>query len=283
MKKQKVFLERKSKGKIPTQSNQHQNSSVARGDRERLQKVLARLGLGSRREIEAWIKEGRIKRNQIVAKLGDHLSQDDIVTIDGRPIPINRAYQQTRRVLLYHKSSGEIVSRKDPEHSNSVFDNLPKLRGKRWINIGRLDLNTSGLLLFTTDGELANRLMHPSSQIEREYAVRVIGNVTETMIKQLKKGIRLEDGLSHFDEVIDAGGSGVNHWYHVILRRGRQREVRRLWESLGVMVSRLIRIRFGSITLPRRLKPSTWQEMDKNEVEELANSVGLGDGQRNNN
>ncbi len=236
---------------------------------EKIQKVLARLNLGSRRQIEEWILQGRIRVNEAQAKLGDRVGPNDTVECDGRKIQLKQAYDQETRVILYHKPSGEVVTRTDPENRPTVFDNLPKLRGKRWIAIGRLDVNTSGLLLFTTDGELAHRLMHPKFNIEREYAVRILGTVSNEMVQTLKKGVMLEDGLAKFDEILEAGGTGANRWYHVILREGRHREVRRLWESRGVKVSRLIRIRFGSVFLPRTLRPSKWQDMDKDDIDRL--------------
>jgi 23S rRNA pseudouridine2605 synthase len=178
-------------------------------------------------------------------------------------------------VLLYHKPVGEICTRHDPEGRANVFANLPKLKTARWIAVGRLDINTSGLLLFTTDGVLANKLMHPSAEIEREYAVRVLGEVTDDMLKAMKSGVELEDGMAHFDSIVDAGGTGANRWYHVMLREGRKREVRRLWESQGVRVSRLQRIRFGDLTLSRSLRPGKWRDLEAEELKNLYESVGL--------
>lgn len=240
---------------------------------EKIQKVLARLGLGSRRGIEEWIRDQRVEISGRIAVLGDRILPSDTIKIDGRLVDLNKAYDQGARLLLYHKPAGEIVSRDDPEQRPSVFDNLPSLRGKRWIAIGRLDFNTSGLLLFTTDGELANRMMHPASRIEREYAVRVRGAVSLEIIKKMKQGIMLEDGMAHFDDIKDAGGSGANHWYHVILQEGRNREVRRLWESQGITVSRLIRVRFGPFTLPRFLRPSSWQELSSSDVQAFSSDL----------
>ncbi len=237
---------------------------------EKIQKVLANAGLGSRRQIENWLREGRIAVNGEVAKLGDRITLNDRVRVDGRDVPLFKSATKKLRVLLYHKPEGEICSRSDPEDRPTVFDHLPMLRNGRWINVGRLDFNTSGVLLFTNDGELANRLMHPSTEIEREYAVRIQGQVTPAMIKQMKKGVKLEDGLAHFDQITDAGGEGTNHWYHVLVKEGRNRLVRRLWESQGVKVSRLIRIRFGEITLPRELRRGKWMELSK---EDMANLI----------
>ncbi len=208
---------------------------------ERLQKFLARMGLGSRRQIEDWIRQGRITVNGVVAQLGNQVNGAEKIQIDGRPIQV-RPFGQRRRVLAYYKPVGEVTSRHDPEGRPTIFEHLPLLRDSRWVAVGRLDLNTQGLLLLTNDGELANRLMHPSSQIEREYAVRVLGEVPLEMLKRLREGVALEDGVARFDEIREAGGEGANHWYHVILREGRHREVRRLWESQGVTVSRLTRV-----------------------------------------
>lgn len=247
-------------------------SSLAFSDQnpapEKVQKVLANFGLGSRREVERWVEEGRITINNKLATLGDRLHIEDIVKVDGRIVPLHTQTTDCR-VLLYHKPTGQIVSRKDPEGRPSVFDFLPRLRGKRWISVGRLDFNTSGLLLFTTDGELANHLMHPASNIEREYAVRILGEVSPEVLSRLKRGIKLEEGMARFDEIIDAGGTGINHWFHVILKEGRNREVRRLWESQGLKVSRLIRVRFGNITLPRWLRIGKWHEMETEDIEKL--------------
>lgn len=242
---------------------------------EKLQKVLARAGYGSRREIESWIEAGRIKVNKRVATLGDRVSESDRIQIDGKFVAQSRLKEQRSRVLIYHKPVGEVCSRHDPEGRETIFKRLPRLSSGRWITIGRLDLNTSGLLLVTTDGELANRLMHPSYQVEREYAVRVLGEVDNDMLKRLQQGVELEDGPAHFDAVVDAGGEGANHWYHVVLHEGRNREVRRLWESQGVQVSRLMRVRFGSIVLPRGQKPGRWEDLSDNLVDELRLSVGL--------
>ncbi len=242
---------------------------------EKLQKVLARLGIGSRREVEQWIMLGRLKINHTLAKLGDRVSLDDKIELDGRPVRMHDTTEMLQKVLIYHKPAGELCSRDDPEGRPTVFDNLPKLRGKRWISIGRLDFNTCGLLLFTTDGELANRLMHPSSEIEREYAVRILGTMDERSMHDLRHGVHLEDGMARFDDIKDAGGEGVNHWYHVILREGRNREVRRLFESQGLKVSRLIRVRYGTVRLPRFLRAGKYSEMEKEAVAELSGSVGI--------
>lgn len=243
--------------------------------KDRIQKVLANAGIGSRRQIESWIREGRIFINGQVAQIGDQISLDDRVRVDGRDINLMKSKTNKVRILLYHKPEGEICSRSDPENRPTVFDRLPLLRNGRWISIGRLDFNTSGLLILTNNGELANHLMHPSAELEREYAVRIQGEVTHKMLAILKKGVYLDDAMGHFDEIIDAGGEGSNHWYHVIVKEGRNRLVRRLWESQGVQVSRLMRVRFGPIELPRILRRGQWLELTKEEALDLVKSLGL--------
>jgi len=242
---------------------------------EKLQKVLARAGYGSRRQLEEWIKAGRIKVNNQVASLGDRVSETDRITVDGDPVRKTRLTERRSRVLIYHKPVGEVCTRSDPEGRDTIFNHLPKLASGRWITIGRLDLNTSGLLLITTDGDLANRMMHPSHQIEREYAVRVMGEVTAEMLNNLKSGVELDDGPAHFDVVSKARGDGANQWYHVILREGRNREVRRLWESQGVQVSRLMRVRYGLVSLPRGQRPGRWEDLPEDAVNALRRSVDL--------
>jgi 23S rRNA pseudouridine2605 synthase len=242
---------------------------------ERIQKVLARAGVGSRRQIEAWIKEGRIKINGKLAVLGDHISSKDKVKVNNRIIDLADAEAGKIKVLAYYKPSGEICARSDPKHKKTVFDSLPKISKGRWINIGRLDITTIGLLLFTNNGELANRLMHPSNQVEREYAVRVLGTATESQLQSLTKGVKLEDGLAKFTDIVDSGGEGANHWYHVVLMEGRNREVRRLWESQGLKVSRLIRVRFGSYILPRSKRPGNFWDLKEAEIKALSQDVDL--------
>lgn len=237
---------------------------------EKLQKILARVGVGSRRQCEQWIAEGRIKVNSLVAKLGDRVTLADQIHIDDVLLPKYALEPQKTKVIIYHKPEGQICSRKDPENRPTVFEHLPVLSKSRWVSIGRLDFNTSGLLLLTNDGELANQLMHPSYEIEREYAVRIYGAVTKLMIKNLKLGVQLEDGLAKFDSIEYKGGDGKNAWYHVVLREGRNREVRRLWESQGAYVSRLIRVRFGPITLPPLLRPGRWTALDAEQIAVLS-------------
>ncbi|MDD4912156.1 MAG: pseudouridine synthase [Sideroxydans sp.] len=244
---------------------------------ERLQKVLAQAGVGSRREMEEWISAGRVTVNGAVATLGVRVADGDKVQVDGRMIRLNlEAEQAMPRILIYHKQEGEIVSRDDPNGRANVFDSLPKLRGQKWIAIGRLDFNTSGLLIFTTSGELANRLMHPRFEVEREYAVRVQGVLsTEQMRKMTGEGIELEDGPVHFEQLTDEGGEGFNHWYRLVLKEGRNRVVRRTFEALELPVSRLMRVRFGMINLPSRIKRGMMTELGENEVRAVLEWVGL--------
>lgn len=242
---------------------------------ERLQKVLAHAGYGSRREIEAWIRAGRIRVNGQPAVPGTCVAATDRIQIDGRPVSPGRSAELPPRTLIYHKPAGQVTTRSDEAGRETVFDSLPRIRRGRWITVGRLDLNTSGLLLVTTDGELAHRLMHPSWEIEREYAVRVLGEVAEDALAQLRRGVRLEDGVAAFTAIRDAGGTGANHWYHVTLREGRNREVRRLWESLGIRVSRLIRIRYGPVSLPRSLRPGRFRDLAPEERAQLYAAVNL--------
>ncbi|MCV2401344.1 23S rRNA pseudouridine(2605) synthase RluB [Marinomonas sp. C2222] len=241
---------------------------------EKLQKVLARAGQGSRREMETRIREGRVLVNGEVATLGDRVTLDDEISIDGYRIVSTEA-GANRRVIIYNKPEGEVCTRKDPEGRPTVFDKLPKLRGERWIAVGRLDINTSGLLLFTTDGELANRLMHPSTQIDREYLVRVMGEVTDENLATLKKGVNLDDGMAKFTDIVDGGGEGINRWFYVCVMEGRNREVRRLWESQGLKVNRLKRVRFGPIFLPSKAKVGRWVEMEEVDVNSLCQMVDL--------
>ena len=243
---------------------------------EKLQKVLARMGFGSRRDIEQWIADGRVLVNSRVAKLGARVDALDAITVDGRPLKQEAETYLQRRVLIYNKPEGEVCTRRDPEGRPTVFERLPRPHTGRWINIGRLDINTTGLLMFTTDGELANRLMHPSYQMDREYAVRVRGEVTEEMIENLKNGVMLEDGPAKFTDVQAApGGEGFNRWFHCVVMEGRNREVRRLWESQDVIVSRLKRVRFGPVFLTSELSVGRWREMGQAEIDILSKEVGL--------
>lgn len=232
---------------------------------QRLHKLLALAGLGSRRDMEELIASGRVTVNGQVATVGAGVTEHDVVRLDSRPLrlPFEAELPQ---VLIYHKPEGEIVSQDDPEGRASVFDKLPKVKNGKWIAIGRLDMNTSGLLIFTTSGELANRFMHPRYEVEREYAVRIFGELTEGQITQLKEGIELEDGPANFDSIIPQGGEGANHWYQVILREGRNREVRRLFEAFQLPVSRLMRVRFGPVNLPPRVKRGKMLKLEQKEV-----------------
>mgnify|MGYP002672675731 FL=1 len=242
----------------------------------RLQKVLAQKGIASRRTIEEWIKVGRIQINGKKANLGDKVLPTDKVKIDGKLVEIKQSrVQQRARFLIYHKMEGEIVSRRDPQNRPSVFAHLPRLRSARWINIGRLDFNTSGLLLFTTSGDLANRLMHPSFGWEREYSVRILGELTDKTRENLLKGVMLEDGFARFLSLDDLGGTGANRWYRVVLEEGRNREVRRLFQSQGLIVSRLIRTRFGTLRLPPRLKRGKYYEFSADELRKLLSAWGI--------
>lgn len=244
---------------------------------EKLQKVLARAGLGSRRELETWIEAGRVEVNGRKATLGDRVEPSDTVRVDGRVITTEAPEEQKVRVIMYHKPAGEVCSRNDPEGRATVFDNLPVLHGQRWVQVGRLDLNTSGLLLFTTDGELAHRLMHPSNGFEREYAVRVRGELTKEKRQAMLDGVLLEDGVSKFNNIIDAGGAeeAANHWYRVTLVGGKYREVRRLFESQELEVARLIRIRFGNLTLPPQLKTGRWMDLTEEQLNTMSAQVSL--------
>ncbi|HEY5601533.1 MAG TPA: pseudouridine synthase [Gammaproteobacteria bacterium] len=242
---------------------------------EKLQKVLARQGFGSRREIERWIAEGRIAINERVAGLGDRISGEENIKLDGKLVRFKPVKQQLPRVIAYHKDVGTVCSRVDPEGRRNVFEDFPKIRGGRWILVGRLDINTTGLLLATTDGELANRLMHPKYAIKREYAVRIYGDVTTQMLQNLLQGVELEDGMARFEVITELGGEAKNHWFTVVLHEGRNREVRRLWESQGVQVNRLARNLFATVSLPRRLKKGHCEELTREQIEELYASVQL--------
>ncbi|AIK90312.1 hypothetical protein JT17_06075 [Glaesserella parasuis] len=244
---------------------------------EKLQKILARAGQGSRREIEEVIAAGRVSVDGKIAMLGDRVqvSSSTKIRIDGNLVSLIPTQKEICRVLMYYKPEGELCTRSDPEGRATVFDRLPRLTGSRWIAVGRLDINTSGLLLFTTDGELANRLMHPSREVEREYSVRVFGEVNDTMIQRLRKGVQLEDGPANFKQIKAVGGTGINQWFDVTLTEGRNREVRRLWESQGIQVSRLIRIRYGNIKLEKSLPRGGWEEMGLEQVNYLRELVGL--------
>ncbi|KDR27451.1 MULTISPECIES: 23S rRNA pseudouridine(2605) synthase RluB [Caballeronia] len=243
-------------------------------DAPKLHKVLADAGMGSRRDMEELIIAGRVSVNGEPAHIGQRIMPTDQVRINGKPLKRKLA-SKPPRILLYHKPTGEIVSHADPEGRPSVFDKLPSMKTAKWLAVGRLDFNTEGLLLLTTSGDLANRFMHPRYSVEREYAVRVVGQLSEAMKQKLLKGVELDDGPANFLRIQDGGGEGTNHWYHVALAEGRNREVRRMFEAAGLMVSRLIRTRHGPIALPRGLKRGRWEELEDNQVRSLMASVGL--------
>lgn len=242
---------------------------------EKLQKVLARTGLGSRRHMEQAIVDGRVSVNGAIAKLGDRIEEKDELRLDGRLVHFSVVNELRRRVIAYYKPEGEICSRHDPEGRPTVFDNLPRIKDERWVMVGRLDINSTGLLLFTNDGEFANRLMHPSSGIEREYAVRVMGTLTPDMQRTLCEGVELDDGPAKFESVSELGGEGFNRWWQVVVKEGRNREVRRLFESQELKVSRLLRTRYGTQKLPRELRTGRWIELDKPDIDNLLGAVEL--------
>lgn len=242
---------------------------------EKLQKVLARVGVGSRREMERAISAGRVEVNGALAKLGDRVSLTDEVVVDGRRLKLSPPQSSKTRVLLYNKPEGEICSRSDPKGRKTVYEHLPRLQGERWISVGRLDFNTSGLLLFTNNGDLANKLMHPSSVIDREYLVRVQGEVDDEMKQRLKKGVELDDGVAKFTDIVDGAGEGRNSWFYCVVMEGRNREVRRLWESQGVKVSRLKRVRYGNIFIPSHVRVGQWIELNDAETAELCETAGV--------
>ncbi|WAJ69032.1 23S rRNA pseudouridine(2605) synthase RluB [Catenovulum adriaticum] len=242
---------------------------------EKIQKVLARAGKGSRREMERAIEEGRVSVNEKVVKIGERIEENDVLKLNGHVVKFKAHADIPCRVLIYNKPLSEVSTRNDPEKRKTVFDRLPPLKDGRWVSVGRLDINTTGLMLFTTDGELANKLMHPSNEIEREYAVRVFGELTDAKIQRLRQGVQLEDGPANFTKIKFHGGEGINRWYHVTLSEGRNREVRRMWESQDVQVSRLSRIRYGDIKLPRTLPMGGWAELEVKDINYLRKLVSL--------
>lgn len=254
-------------------SKHKETPSTPSGD-EKLQKVLARAGLGSRREMERLIEAGRVEVNGKVASLGDRVGASATIRVDGKSVTFS-AGEIKRRVLLYNKPEGEICSRSDPEGRRTVYDRLPQLKGERWISVGRLDFNTSGLLLFTNDGELANKLMHPSSVIDREYLVRIQGDVDDDMRQRLLDGVLLEDGVAQFTDIVDGAGEGRNRWFYCVVMEGRNREVRRLWESQGVRVSRLKRVRYGNCFIPSHVRVGQWVELTDKEIGDLCATAGI--------
>lgn len=256
---------------VPESSAEPENDAAAS---QKLQKVLASAGLGSRRDMETWIEAGRVSVNGVTATLGRRVSPGDRILVDNRPVKLNFE-AELPRVLIYHKREGEIVSRDDPQARTTVFDELPRVRNGKWIAIGRLDFNTEGLLIFTTSGDLANRLMHPSFEVEREYSVRIMGELSQEQMRSMTAGIELEDGPAHFERIAEQGGEGSNRWYQVIIKEGRNREVRRVFEAMGMMVSRLIRVRFGMVNLPPRVKRGQMLELESVQVAALLKWVDL--------
>ncbi len=243
---------------------------------DKIHKLLANAGLGSRREMEKWIEAGRIKINRRIAKVGDRVTSEDKVFVDDKPLSQRGVFLSRPRVILYNKPEGIICTRKDPEGRKTVFDALPILtKSGRWVSVGRLDINTSGLLLFTTDGELANRLMHPSYEITREYAVRIYGEVSNDDFNRIKEGVEIDGKIAKFTSIVAQETSANNHWYHCSIQEGRNREVRKIWESLGVQVSRLIRVAYAGIALPKALHIGRAEELMPSEVNALRKLVGL--------
>lgn len=239
----------------------------------RIHKILADHGIGSRRGIESLIKQRKVKVNGELATLGQLVSEHDIFEVEGRTVRLSKKDPSKKRILMYNKKVGEISSRNDPDHKKTIFDSLPKLKSGRWVSVGRLDINTSGLILFTNDGSLANQLMHPSSNIEREYIARVHGHVTDQILNNLMKGVKLEDGFAKFTDVQGGRKGNTNQWFAMVIMEGRTREVRRLWESQGLEISRLKRVRYGSLFLPASLKQGAFKELSKSEISALEHQV----------
>ena len=235
----------------------------------RIHKVLADHGIGSRRGIESLIRQKKVLVNGQLASIGQLVSEQDIFEVEGRTVRLSKKDPTKRRILMYNKKVGEISSRNDPDHKKTIFDSLPKLKSGRWVSVGRLDINTSGLILFTNDGSLANQLMHPSSNIEREYIARVHGNVTDEILNNLIEGVKLDDGFAKFTDVQGGRKGNTNQWFAMVIMEGRTREVRRLWESQGLEISRLKRVRYGNVFLPASLKQGAYKELSKSEVNAL--------------
>lgn len=266
---------KKPNPKHRTKSTNTTKPVVDNSSGERIQKLLARAGMGSRREIEGWIEQGKLRLNGRTAALGDRLGTGDNLQLNGRVVFWEKFGKQATRILIYNKPTGEVVTRRDPQGRPVIFTQLPKMKIGRWISIGRLDINTQGLILVTNNGELANRLMHPATEIEREYVVRVFGEVADEMLERMQQGVELDDGPAKFDDVKFSGGKGINRWYRVVVREGRNRLVRRLWESQDLVVNRLMRVRYGPVHLPEPLKPRTFYELAEKELAVLLKFVGL--------
>ena len=272
----KKLVVRSPNQKIQERARELKEQRVSSHDIEpmRLQKALAASGVGSRREMEQWITQGLVKINGKVAQLGDKVAPDDEISVRGQAVKIKWP-DRLPRILLYYKQEGEIVSRDDPQGRVSIFDRLPQTASSRWVAIGRLDINTSGLLILTTSGELVNRFAHPSFEVEREYAVRILGELTDEQRQALTEGVMLEDGLAKIERLFEQGGEGANRWYNVVIKEGRNREVRRLFESQGLTVSRLVRVGFGPIGLPARLKRGQYYELNQFEVANIVRWAGM--------
>lgn len=235
----------------------------------RIHKVLADHGIGSRRGIESLIRQKKILVNGHLASIGQLVSDKDVFEVEGRMVRLSKKDPTNKRILMYNKKVGEISSRKDPDHKKTIFDRLPKLKSGRWVSVGRLDINTSGLILFTNDGSLANQLMHPSFNIEREYVARVHGKVTDEILQNLTNGVKLEDGFAKFTDVQGGRKGNTNQWFAMVIMEGRTREVRRLWESQGLEISRLKRVRYGNLFLPATLRQGAFKELTKGEINAL--------------
>jgi 23S rRNA pseudouridine2605 synthase len=265
----------------PSQRGKHQASPKSEftpeQSPERLQKIMATAGLGSRRALERQIKNGEVKVNNEVASIGQTAGIGDQIKLDNRAWKVvgTEGTKSSHRNLVYNKPTGEVTTRSDPQGRPTVFDRLPTIEGSRWVAVGRLDINTSGLLLMTTDGELAHAMMHPSNKVDREYACRIFGEVDADQLNKLRTGVMLDDGMAHFSDIQPAGGEEGNRWYHVTLLEGRNREVRRLWASQGATVSRLKRVRYGAVFLPKRLRMGDWAELTAKDHRILREDVGL--------
>ena len=245
---------------------------------ERIHKVLARAGYGSRRQVETWVILGRVSCNGKISILGDKIRVSDVIKLDGKALSSGELWKYPQQILLYNKPVGELCTRKDPDGRRIIYQSLPAPDHGRWVSVGRLDINTSGLIIHTTDGKLANTLMHPSNVVDREYAVRILGEVTTETLYNLVNGVSLDDGQASFLDVRRSGGKGANSWFHVVIQEGRNRVIRRLWESQGVQVSRLMRVRYGPVINPSKLRIGNWMIVGDDEAKSLYNYVNLSSG-----